>query len=226
MIDKPGRKGYVGRGQKGYKDNMDWNHIIATAGALFLLMDAPGNAPVLKSLMQQLPAHRRRPVLVRELCFVLLLLLFFYFLGKPLLGWMGISSSSLNLSGGIMLFIIAVGMVFPTKRSLHQNYTQTEPLLVPVTVPIIVGPAAISVVMMQAAMATTGQQKAEGFLSIFLAWICSAVFLGISDMLLDLMGEKGTLALTRLMGTLLILLAVQMVLNGVTEYIRHLPAAL
>lgn len=102
----------------------------------------------------------------------------------------------------------------------------TEPLLVPVTVPIIVGPAAISVVMMQAALATTPLQKTEGFLSIFLAWICSAVFLGISDKLLDFMGEKGTLALTRLMGTLLILLAVQMLLNGITEYIRHLPAAL
>ena len=217
---------YVGRKQKGYINSMDWNHIISAAGALFLVMDAPGNAPVLKSLMQQLPTHRRRPVLVRELCFVLVLLLFFYFLGKPLLGWMGISSSSLNLSGGIMLFIIAVGMVFPTKRSPHQNFTMTEPLLVPVTVPIIVGPAAISVVMMQAALATTPLQKTEGFLSIFLAWICSAVFLGISDKLLDFMGEKGTLALTRLMGTLLILLAVQMLLNGITEYIRHLPAAL
>ena len=161
---------------------MDWNHIISAAGALFLVMDAPGNAPVLKSLMQQLPVHRRRPVLVRELCFVLVLLLFFYFLGKP--------------------------------------------LLVPVTVPIIVGPAAISVVMMQAAMETTALQKVEGFLSIFLAWICSAVFLGISDKLLDLMGEKGTLALTRLMGTLLILLAVQMVLNGITEYIKHLPGTI
>ena len=77
-----------------------------------------------------------------------------------------------------------------------------------------------------AALATTPLQKTEGFLSIFLAWICSAVFLGISDKLLDFMGEKGTLALTRLMGTLLILLAVQMLLNGITEYIRHLPATL
>ena len=59
---------------------MDWNHIIAAAGTLFLVMDPPGNAPIVKSLLQQLPEERRARVLVRELCFVLLLLLFFFFL--------------------------------------------------------------------------------------------------------------------------------------------------
>ena len=58
---------------------MDWNHIIASAGTLFLVMDPPGNAPIVKSLLQQLPEQRRARVLVRELCFVLLLLLFFFF---------------------------------------------------------------------------------------------------------------------------------------------------
>ncbi len=202
---------------------MDWNHVIAAAGTLFLVMDPPGNAPVVKSLLQQLPEHRRNRVLLRELFFVLILLLFFFFLGKELLGWMGISSSSLNLSGGIMLFIIAVGMVFPTKRGPQQSYTNTELFIVPVTVPIIVGPAAISLVMMQAALCTDWEQKAEGLTAILLAWAASTVFLGLSGKLLDFLGEKGTTALTRLMGTLLILLAVQMVLNGITEYITSLP---
>lgn len=205
---------------------MSWEHIIAAAGTLFLVMDPPGNAPLVKSLLHELPEKRRMRVLIRELIFVLLLLLFFFFLGKGLLGWMGISSSSLNLSGGIMLFIIAVGMVFPTKNSPHQNFSNTELFIVPVTVPIIVGPAAISLVMMQAAMCTTPMEKVEGLLGILLAWLGSAVFLGLSGKLLDLLGEKGTTALTRLMGTLLILLAVQMVLNGVTEYLKSLPQVL
>lgn len=205
---------------------MDWEHIIAAAGTLFLVMDPPGNAPLVKSLLHQLPEERRMKVLIRELIFVLMLLLFFFFLGKGLLGWMGISSSSLNLSGGIMLFIIAVGMVFPNKHSAHHSFSNTELFIVPVTVPIIVGPAAISLVMMQAAMCSTGMEKAEGLLGILLAWLGSAVFLGLSGKLMDLLGEKGTTALTRLMGTLLILLAVQMVLNGITEYLRSLPRIL
>lgn len=202
---------------------MDWNHIIAAAGTLFLVLDPPGVSPLVQSLLQQLPPERRRKILLRELCFVLVLLLFFFFLGKSILGWMGITASSLNISGGIMLFLIAVGMVFPTRRSPHLNLSSTELFIVPVTVPLIVGPAAISLVMMQAALCTTLPSRLEGLLSILLAWGPTALILYFSDYLLSMLGEKGTTALTRLMGTILVLLAVQMVLNGVTEYIVSLP---
>ena len=202
---------------------MDWNHIIAAAGTLFLVLDPPGVSPLVQGLLQQIPPERRRKVLLRELCFVLVLLLFFFFLGKSILGWMGITASSLNISGGIMLFLIAVGMVFPTRRSPHLNLSSSELFIVPVSVPLIVGPAAISLVMMQAALSTDLLSRLEGVLSILLAWGPAALLLYFSDYLLNLLGEKGTTALTRLMGTILVLLAVQMVLNGVTEYIVSLP---
>ncbi|MBQ2380882.1 MAG: MarC family protein [Akkermansia sp.] len=201
---------------------MDWNHIIASAGTLFLVLDPPGNAPLVQSLLQQLPPEQRFRVLVRELFFVLFLMLFFFFLGKGLLGWLGITASSLNLSGGIMLFIIAVGMVFPTKRSPHMNLSNSGLFIVPVTVPLIIGPAAISVIMMQAALCTSWAEKLEGLTAISLSWLGTAILLCLSGKLLNLLGEKGTTALTRLMGTLLILLAVQMVLNGITVYITEL----
>ncbi len=202
---------------------MDWDHIIAAAGTLFLVLDPPGVSPMVQGLLQQIPPERRRKVLLRELCFVLVLLLFFFFLGKSILGWMGITASSLNISGGIMLFLIAVGMVFPTRRSPHLNLSSSELFIVPVSVPLIVGPAAISLVMMQAALSTDLLSRLEGVLSILLAWGPAALLLYFSDCLLNLLGEKGTTALTRLMGTILVLLAVQMVLNGVTEYIVSLP---
>jgi multiple antibiotic resistance protein len=201
---------------------MDWNHIIASAGTLFLVLDPPGNAPLVQSLLQQLPPEQRFRVLVRELFFVLFLMLFFFFLGKGLLGWLGITASSLNLSGGIMLFIIAVGMVFPTKRSPHMNLSNSGLFIVPVTVPLIIGPAAISVIMMQAALCTSWAEKMEGLAAIGISWLATAILLCLSGKLLNLLGEKGTTALTRLMGTLLILLAVQMVLNGITVYITEL----
>lgn len=205
---------------------MDWNHIIAAAGTLFLVLDPPGNAPLVQGLLQQLPPTQRRRVLLRELFFVLLLLLFFFFLGKAMLSWLGITAGSLNLSGGIMLFIIAVGMVFPTKRSPHMNVSNSGLFIVPVTVPLIVGPAAISLVMMQAALCDTTLQKLEGLSAIGLAWLGTAVFLCLSGKLLSFLGDKGTTALTRLMGTLLILLAVQMILNGITEYLQEIGCLL
>lgn len=201
---------------------LDWNHIIASAGTLFLVLDPPGNAPLVQSLLQQIPEKQRMRILVRELCFVLLLMLLVFFLGKGFLACLGISPSSLNLCGGIMLFIIAVGMVFPTKNSPHLNLSNTGIFIVPVTVPLIVGPASMSLIMMQAALCTTTTQKIEGLAAIGLSWLGTAAVLCASGRLLSLLGEKGNTALTRLMGTLLILLAVQMVLNGITKYLTEI----
>ena len=201
---------------------LDWNHIIASAGTLFLVLDPPGNAPLVQSLLQQIPEKQCMRILVRELCFVLLLMLLVFFLGKGFLGCLGISPSSLNLCGGIMLFIIAVGMVFPTKNSPHLNLSNTGLFIVPVTVPLIVGPASMSLIMMQAALCTTTTQKIEGLAAIGLSWLGTVAILCASGRLLSLLGEKGNTALTRLMGTLLILLAVQMVLNGITKYLTEI----
>jgi multiple antibiotic resistance protein len=65
-------------------------------------------------------------------------------------------------------------------------------------------------------------QKLEGFTAIVLSWLVTATLLVLSGRILSLLGEKGTTALTRLMGTILILLAVQMILNGITHYITTL----
>ena len=135
---------------------MNWEYIIASASALFLVMDPPGNAPLVQGLLQKVEPKRRISILVREMFIVLVLLFMFFFLGDEILRWLGLSSGSLNLTGGIMLFLIAVGMVFPQQVGGGEHHSQEheeEPFIVPVAMPLIVGPAAISLVMMQAAMA-------------------------------------------------------------------------
>lgn len=203
---------------------MDWSFIVASASALFLVMDPPGNAPLVQGLLQKVDPKRRMSILVREMCIVLGLLFLFYFLGDEILGWLGLSSGSLNLTGGIMLFLIAVGMVFPSAASheAHAHSHEDEPFIVPVAMPLIVGPAAISLVMMQAAMASNQGKTSEGIMAMLLAWAASALILCFSGKLLSYLGEKGTVALTRLMGTVLVMIAVQMVLNGITAYLQSL----
>lgn len=207
---------------------MDWSYIIATASALFLVMDPPGNAPVVQGLMQHIEPRRRFVVLLREMFIVLVLLFLFFFLGEEILKWLGLSSGSLNLTGGIMLFLIAVGMVFPTRaaQSRQARAVGEEPFIVPVAVPLIVGPAVISLVMMQAAMSYHENLMLEGIVALMLAWLASSALLFCSGKLLSYLGEKGTVALTRLMGTILVMIAVQMLLNGVTAYIKSLPELL
>lgn len=204
---------------------MDWSYVIATASALFLVMDPPGNAPLVQGLLQNVEPKRRFGILLREMIIVLCLLFLFFFLGEEILGWLGLSSGSLNITGGIMLFLIAVGMVFPSVASHdpQAHPADSEPFIVPVAMPLIVGPAVISLVMMQAAMSANESLLAEGVLAMLLAWAAASLLLFFSGKLLDRLGEKGTVALTRLMGTILVMIAVQMVLNGITEYLKSLP---
>lgn len=207
---------------------IDWEHIITAASTLVLVLDPPGNAPAVQSLLQTVDPERRDRVLIRELLFVLALLMLFFFLGQQILDWLGISRSTLNLSGGIMLFLIAVGMVFPHAdvASPQIKRSMMEPFIVPVAVPLIMGPAAISLVVMQAAMCTNQSQMFDGLIAIILAWAATSVILYFASKVLGFLGDKGAVALTRLMGTLLVLLAVQMILDGVTDYIQHLQPVL
>ncbi len=205
---------------------IEWEHIITSAGTLFLVLDPPGNAPVVQSVLQTVAPKKRDSVLIRELLFVLALLMMFFFLGQPLLDWLGISRSTLNLSGGIMLFLIAVGMVFPHVDVATPQARTSEPFIVPIAVPLIMGPAAISLVVMQAAMCTNKSQMLCGLLAIIMAWAATSAILYFASKVLRFLGDKGAVALTRLMGTLLVLLAVQMILDGVTDYVQNLQHAI
>ena len=204
---------------------MDWELILAQALTLVIVFDPLGNAPFVRSLLQQVEPSRRRFVLLRELFFVLLLLLVVSCVGSYILGLLGISLSSLNLTGGIMLFLIAIGLVFPSVNVMGTHSDESvssEPFIVPLVVPLIVGPAAISIIMMKASMCVTVNDHIEGFISLVLAWLIQSVILYFSNSILNRIGDKGILSVTRLMGMILVLIAVQMILNGITDYIEHL----
>lgn len=207
---------------------MDMEYIVAAAVTLFFVLDPLGNAPVAYSMLQEVEPRRRSRIMMRELLFVLALLLLFFFLGAQILGMLGISRSSLNLSGGMMLLLISIGMIFPSANVVGHSAGRTrqvEPFLVPVAVPLVVGPAAISLVMVQASACVGLEERLNYIMALVLAWGATAAIMMCSGRVLGYLGEKGAMAMTRLMGTLLVLIAVQMMLNGVTDYISSLPSA-
>lgn len=190
-------------------------NLLPLAVTLFLVLDPFGNAAIFHSVLSKVPEHRRRPVLVRELLIALAILLGFLFLGKHLLGFLGLRPATLSISGGILLFLIALGMVFPT-RSILGETSDEEPFIVPLAVPMMAGPSSIALLLLTSSKypAATGMIA----LAVTAAWLASSVILLLSPAVLRLMGTKGTRALERLMGLLLILVAVQMFLDGVTTY--------
>lgn len=207
---------------------MSWESVFQSTLALYLIMDPLGNAPVVQNLLNEQPVRRRTPILIRELVLVLVLLLIFFLAGKEILGYMGLHKEALNISGGIMLLLIAVGMVFPHAQlieSPESHHQKHEPFLVPIGIPLIVGPAAISYVMIMAAQQAGSEGWLGALIGLVCAWAATAATMLGSRYLLDRLGDRGSIVLTRLMGTLLVLIAVQMCLNGITDYINHLNNA-
>lgn len=187
----------------------------AFAVTLFLVLDPFGNAPVFHAVLSRVPESRRSSILIRELLIALFVLLSFLFLGKYVIGFLGLRPHTLSISGGIVLFLIALGMVFPMRSVLGER-DDDEPFIVPLAVPLMAGPSSIALLLL------TASKHPQDLFTIAaataIAWLVSACILYFSPVLLRVLGSKGSRALERLMGLLLILVAVQMFLDGVSVY--------
>ena len=192
--------------------------IFAAATLLFLVMDPLGNIPLFLSVLKQVPEERRRLVLCRELLIAYLVLLIFLVLGPYILSFLQVSQEAIRIGGGIVLFLIAIKMVFPKEGGLLGKTPDGEPFIVPLAIPLIAGPSSLAMIMLM-------RKSAEGqwldmWLAVTAAWVVSALILLASRRLYVLLGERGLIAIERLMGMVLIIMAVQMLLEGTAEYLN------
>ena len=121
------------------------------AGALmlYLILDPVGNTPLLITLLKDTSARRRTWVIVRENLIALAVLLFFLYFGRPLLNFLGIHGPELEIAGGVVIFLISLKMIFPTRGGIMgEDEFAGEPFVVPLAIPLIAGPSAIAVVML------------------------------------------------------------------------------
>ncbi len=197
------------------------------AAPLFLLMDPVGNAPTAMALLRDLPPPRQQRVLARELLFALGIAVLFVLLGEHLLGYLGLQPSSLRIAGGIILFLVSLKMVFPAPSggSRHtisgeaEDDVDRDPFIVPIAMPLIAGPALLAAVMLYASQYETLWPVLGG---LVMAWLGAAAILLSAPFLARKLGRRGMRAAERLMGLILILLAVQMLEDGVAMFLRQL----
>ncbi len=195
--------------------------IISAATLLFLVMDPLGNIPVFLSVLDKVAPERRTRVLVRELFLALLVLVAFLYAGQVMLGFLGLSEHSIRIAGGIILFLIALKMVFPVARSAHaEEEVQGEPLLVPLAIPMVAGPSAMAVIMLLAT--NQPDRMTDWLLALVIAWFISSLILVSATGLKRFLGRRGLIAIERLMGMLLIAISVQMLLEGIAAYMAEL----
>ncbi len=186
--------------------------IWSTAVLLFFLMDPLGNIPVLLSVLKGIPPKRQRFIILRELLVALAILFVFLLAGGPLLDFLHLQQEAVTISGGIILLIIGLRMIFPKPEGIMGHQPGGEPFLVPIAIPMIAGPSilAMLILMTQNSPGNTGNWA----ISVLIAWGLSAIILLAAPLLLRVLKERGLIALERLMGMLLVMIAVQMLING------------
>lgn len=179
---------------------------------LFFVMDPIGNIPLFLAALQPVDPARRARVVVREMTIAYALLVAFLFAGRPLLATLGISEPALTIAGGIVLFLIALKMVFPAAHGALGEQVEGEPFVVPLAVPYVAGPSALATVLLMTSR--DPGRHVEWFLAISAAWLASAAILLLGATLARFLGDKGITAIERLMGMVLVASAVQMFLDG------------
>ncbi len=184
---------------------------------LFLIMDPLGNLPVFLSILRHIDPKRRRKVMMRELLFSLVIMMAFLFAGQQILNFLNLRQEAVSIAGGIILFLIAIKMIFPSEGGVTGLAAGEEPFLVPMAIPMIAGPSILASLLLLANQEPT--RMADWSLALLMAWGASAVILMFYEVFNKLLGERGLTAVERLMGMLLVMISVQMLLDGVHHYL-------
>ncbi|WP_133467850.1 YhgN family NAAT transporter [Paraglaciecola marina] len=188
----------------------------SAAVTLFLIMDPLGNLPVFMSVLKSIEPKRRKFILARELLFSLIIMMTFLFSGQAVLDFLNVRQESVSIAGGIILFLIGLKMIFPQPGGLTGLASGEEPFIVPLAIPMIAGPSVLAALILLANQDST--RMLDWSLALGAAWLVSAVILMLSGTFHRLLGERGLTAIERLMGMILIMISIQMLLDGIGHY--------
>lgn len=187
---------------------------------LFLVLDPLGNLPIVSSLLAQVPPARRVRVVVRECVLAFVILLAFMFGGRQFLDVMHLSDISLSIAGGVILFMIAIRMVFKSESGVMGESIAHEPFLVPLAIPLIAGPSALATVMLM--VSREPAKLGIWILATTAAMAATAIILALGERIEKLLGKRGMEAVERLMGLVLTAIAIEMLLGGLKQFLLQL----
>jgi multiple antibiotic resistance protein len=197
-----------------------------------VIIDPPGCAPIFASLTRGATAADRRTMAVRSSLIAWAILMFFALLGRPMLHALGISLASFRIAGGIMLFFIAIDMVFERRterRSKRAEAIERTPevediSVFPMAMPMIAGPGSIASAMLWVSRAETPVHIVIVLAAITVVMLLTLVTLLAAGPLMRLIGDKVEAAITRILGVILAALAAQFVIDGLKQSFPHVLA--
>ncbi|MFZ0565163.1 MAG: MarC family protein [Chlamydiales bacterium] len=189
-----------------------FSDIFNMAFLFFIIMDPFGNLPLFVSLLKHLDPKRQRAIIVRELLIALLVMVLALFFGYGFFQLLNVTESSLQISGGIILFIIALRLIFSHMGRAKTGRIAKDPLIVPLAVPAVAGPGILATITLYA-----GDVDSNNFivlLAILIAWIFILPILLFAPSLKRFLGENGIVASEKLFGYIVVLVSIEMTVNG------------
>lgn len=192
----------------------------SAATLLILVIDPFGSIPLFLAALKNAPEARRAAIVARECLIAFFVLLVFMLGGRGILSLLQVSETSLGIAGGIILFIIAIRIIFPSPQGVFGDLPEGEPFLVPLAIPLIAGPSALATVMLLASR--WPDRLWVWVLALSTAVAISAAVLCYSQIFARILGKRGLTAIERLTGMLLTVLSVEMLLSGIKDFLKHL----
>ncbi len=187
---------------------------------LLLVADPLGNIPIFVAALRGVPSKRRPAVILRECLIAFAILLLFMFVGHRFMDALGLSDVSLQIGGGVILFLIALRMVFPVPEGIFGSSPGGEPFIVPLAIPALAGPSALATVLLL--VSRDPGRLFEWIAALAIALSTSAVVLVFAEKLQKRLGERAVIAFERLMGLVLTAIAVEMILKGIRAFVLQL----
>jgi len=198
---------------------VEYNFVSATV-LLILITDPLGNIPLFISSLRTVTPHRRAIVILREVAIAFGILLAFMLAGDRFLRMMSLTDLSLRIGGGIVLFLIALRMIFPHPDGLTGAQRGGEPLIVPLAIPALAGPSALATVMLLTSQAPS--KMFEWMAALTVTMIVCAIVLVLAERIQQWLGERTVTAFERLMGLVLVAISVEMMLGGIRTFVHQL----
>ncbi|CDR35123.1 MarC family protein [Criblamydia sequanensis] len=193
--------------------------IIRFAFSIFIITNPIGNSPAILTLVKDFPLQKQRAIVIREGLIALGIALFFLFFGTWFLGLLSLEEYALALCGGLLLFFVALSLIFPSPKEENEKSSNKEPFIVPIATPLLTGPSLIAIIMLFS-------KDSAGFIKVLLglliAWLGVMPVLIFTPYLQKAFGKKGLLLLEQLMGMILSFMAIEMILKGIRLFINQL----
>ncbi|MGK5594946.1 MAG: MarC family protein [Parachlamydiaceae bacterium] len=185
----------------------------------FLVTNPIGNSPTVLALVKNYDFDKQKRILIREGVISFVIAIFFQYLGEKFLGLLHVSDFAMTLCGGILLLVIALGMIFPKSEVNTQQMPKQEPFIVPIAIPLLSGPGVLTMIMLLA------RQEANDLkisIAIFLAWAGVIGVMTAAPYMQRVLGKRGLTALEQLMGMILSMISMAMIVSGVSLFLKTL----